>query len=307
MLKSALKRLRASQPFNACATTAIRGAARLAGRPAPEWAVRHLHRHGDVAAPLPNGAVLRLRSHGDDWVSNQIFWRGWTGEEGETTPLFFELARGAAVVADVGAHVGLYTLLAGHANPGARILAFEPMPDTFGRLEAHARLNGLANVVSTRAAVGATPGEANIYHLDAALQCSTCLDPQLLGEGLALKATTVEVVTLDGMTRRHADGRLDLLKIDTEGTEPDVLRGGRETLERWRPTIICEVLPDRPTGEPLEELLLGSGYRAWLLTADGPVAAGKVRGHPEFRNYLFAARPEVIEFVAAREAKANVV
>jgi hypothetical protein len=57
-----------------------------------EVAIKHLPRTGPVRSRLPNGEVLRLWSRGDDWISNQVFWRGWSGYEPETTPLFFELA-----------------------------------------------------------------------------------------------------------------------------------------------------------------------------------------------------------------------
>ncbi len=41
--------------------------------------------------------------------------------------------------------------------------------------------------------------------------------------------------------REHApDGPLRLLKIDVEGAEPDLLAGARRTLDRLRPTVLCE-------------------------------------------------------------------
>lgn len=95
--------------------------------------MRHLHRLGRVATRLPDGRVLRLWSQADDWVSNQVFWRGWQGYEPETTPLFYRLARRAHVTLDVGAHVGFFSLLAGHANAAGRVFAFEPLEKAFRR------------------------------------------------------------------------------------------------------------------------------------------------------------------------------
>jgi hypothetical protein len=79
--------------------------------------IKHLHRFGIVRSRLPHGRTLRLWSRGDDWIANQVHWRGWDGYEPETLPLFFRLAATARVTLDVGAHVGFFTLLAGHANP----------------------------------------------------------------------------------------------------------------------------------------------------------------------------------------------
>lgn len=298
MYRQALKALRGTQPFNALATSLVRGWARTAGRPPPEWAVRHLHRRGRVVAPLPNGARLVLESLGDDWISNQIFWRGWTAEEGETVSLFFELAAEARVVADVGAHVGLFTLLAGHANPHAQLFAFEPMPTTFRRLQRHVELNGLRHATLIEAAVGREEATAEIYFTDPSLPCSTCLDPALLGAGLALQASPVRVTTLAAAL---GAAPLDLLKVDTEGTEPDVLAGLGSGLAQHLPTIIAEVLPDRGTGPTLMALLDPLGYSYWHLAAAGPRARADIVGDGECRNYLFAARPEVVAWVRSRE------
>ncbi len=48
-----------------------------------ELVVKHLHRVGTVRRILPNGRALVLGSHGDDWISNQVYWRGWAGYETE--------------------------------------------------------------------------------------------------------------------------------------------------------------------------------------------------------------------------------
>lgn len=109
-LKNALKAVRASQPFNALATSTVRSILDLT-RARPEFVVKHLHRMGTVRSQLPNGRELRLRSRGDDWVSNQVYWRGWNGYESESVPLFFRLATRASVTLDVGAYVGFYALL----------------------------------------------------------------------------------------------------------------------------------------------------------------------------------------------------
>src|SRR6185436_3003180 len=102
------------------ATTIMRPVLRIAG---VEGAAitNHLHRCGTVKARLPNGRTLRLWSQGDDWVSNQIFWKGWNAYETETLNLFFSLAARAQVILDIGAHVGVFALVGAHANPGAQV------------------------------------------------------------------------------------------------------------------------------------------------------------------------------------------
>jgi hypothetical protein len=156
---TALKWLRASQPLNYLATSTGYWLLSRIGLQS-EVIIRFLHRVGPVRRKLPNGQTLRLWSRGDDWVSNQIFWRGWDGYEPETTPLFFRLAAQSRVTLDVGAYVGFYTLLAAHANPDGQVCAFEPLPSVFRRLQRNIALNRLTNVQCVAAAVGEADGEA---------------------------------------------------------------------------------------------------------------------------------------------------
>jgi FkbM family methyltransferase len=292
VLKKLLKRGRASQPFNYLATTAVRGLLGAAGLRS-EFVIKHLHRLGTVRARLPNGHELLLWSRGDDWVSNQVYWRGWQGYEPETAPLFFRLASRAAVTVDVGAHVGYYTLLAAHANPAGRVFAFEPLPAVFERLRCLVALNRLANVTCNASAVGDADGTADFYHVPEGLPSSSSLSYEFMRPAGPLCRTPVPVLTLDRFLRENGVARLDLVKLDTETTEVQVLRGMTETLRRDRPHLVCEVLARPGVAEPLEALLGPLGYRYYHLTAAGPVPRPRVEGHLVWKNYLFTTlRPD---------------
>jgi FkbM family methyltransferase len=281
-----LKAVRASQPFNWLATSSVRAGLDLMGA-RPEMVVKHLHRVGPVACRLPNGRVLRLWSRGDDWVSNQVFWRGWRGYEPETAPLFFRLAARAKVTIDVGAYVGFYALLAAHANPSGRVFAFEPMPAIEARLVRNIRINHLANVTCIASAVGEIEGTAEFYHVAAEFPTSSSLSREFMAAAGPVEHTPVTVVALDRFAEREGLSQVDLVKIDTESTEPQVLRGMSRVLGRDRPTLVCEVLRDRGSERSLEEILGPLGYRYYLLTPDGPLPRERIEGHREWLNYLF--------------------
>src|SRR5689334_5504718 len=68
---TALKWTRVSQPLNYLATSTAYWTLNLLGRQS-ELIIRHLHRVGPVRRQLPNRRTLRMWSHGDDWVSNQV-------------------------------------------------------------------------------------------------------------------------------------------------------------------------------------------------------------------------------------------
>jgi FkbM family methyltransferase len=290
-MKHGLKRLRASQAFNHVATTAVRGFLRIWGLRS-EAVIQHLHRFGNVEGTLPNGRTLRLWSQADDWVSNQVFWRSWDGYEPETVPLFFRLAASAQVTFDVGAFVGYFSLLAGHANPDGRVFAFEPLPDVYARLFENVRRNGLSNVQCVNAAVGEVAGDADFFHVPGGMQTSSSLSYEFMKPAGQLETTRVKVITLDDFVRENAIECVDLLKIDTESTEPQVLSGMAKTLRRDTPLIVCEVL-GRGSERALEELLAPLGYRFYNLTPSGPVRCDRIVGHPEWLNYLFV--PDRVE------------
>lgn len=280
---------RASQPFNALATSTLKTFMK-ATRLHSEFVIKHLPRSGVAASRLPNGRLLRLRSRGDDWISTQVFWREWFGYEPETAPLFYRLATKARVTLDIGAHIGFYSLLAAHANPEGEVYAFEPMPVTFERLERNVELNRLKNVHCIRKAVGDAPGEADIF-FEGDLSSGATLSKEIKSLIPSLNKIVVPVITLDSFIEEQGLEHLDLVKIDTETTEEQVLRGMSRALERFHPNILCEVWGGKGMerwGGPkrlLDNVLTRLGYLCYTFTPEGlvPYEEGK-----ENLNYLFS-------------------
>lgn len=291
-IRNALKKLRGSQPFNFLATSVLHESMRVMDLRS-EFLIKHLHRVGKVRTTLPNGRSLLLWSRGDDWVSNQVYWRGWSGYEPETTPIFFRLAQSANVTIDVGAYVGYFTLLAAHANPRGRVFAFEPLNEIYERLIRNVRLNLLDNVECTECAVAEVEGRAEFFHHTTHMPTSSSLSYEFMHSSAGsaeLVSSNVPLVSIDRFVREKKIDRVDLVKIDTESTEPQVLRGMSATLHKDHPAIVCEVLPGRGTETILEEILEPLGYRYYLLTPDGPIEREEIQGHPEWLNYLFVDR-----------------
>jgi FkbM family methyltransferase len=283
-VKRTLKAVRGWRPVNGAATTVTRAVSRATGHEFAT-AVKHLPRTGPVNSTLPNGESLRLWSRGDDWISNQVYWRGWDGYEPETTPLFFDRAREAAVVVDVGAFVGFFSLLAALANRQSRVFAFEPMPDNAERLRRHIELNRLNNVEFVPAAVASASGSAELYHTGSAHPSSTSLVRDFMDAHDNLHASVVPTVALDDFLDERGVDRVSLIKLDIETGEPEALRGMTRTLERDQPAIFCEVLNDGVAAQ-VQEILAPLGYRFQHLTPDGPLDRDEIVSHPEWLNYL---------------------
>lgn len=283
-----LKRLRALPAVNAPLTYGVRGALRLLDTQS-EFAIKHLAHVGTTRAQLPNGCQAQLWSQGDDWVSNQIFWRGWDGYETEVARIFWSLAVEAKVTLDVGAHVGYYTVLAAMANPSGTVYALEPFPATFERLLCNIRLNDLRNVVALQLAAGPVDGEADFFHVPGIIPCSSSLSEEFMGSTPGLTQIRVRVTRVDALIQEHQLQCVDLVKLDTESTEPEVLAGMVGTLRRWKPDIICEVLRGANT-RALATTLQPLGYSFYHLTDRGAEPRADLAWHPRWLNYLFTAR-----------------
>jgi FkbM family methyltransferase len=257
-----------------------------------EFIVKHLPRVGTTRFNLPNGRRACLRSRGDDWISNQVFWRGWDGYEPETTRLFWRLASASSVTLDIGAYIGFHAVLAALANESGAVYAFEPLPVVFERLDHNVKLNQLSNVVTIRTAVGAVDGTADFFHVPGIIPSSSSLSAHFMTGTPGLTSISVPVVSIDTFARSHGVARIDLVKIDIETGEADALAGMLGTLRRDRPDIVCEVLTPSD-GQAITQLLEPLGYQFYLLTGDGPRRRDTVEGHPDWLNYLFTARGSV--------------
>jgi FkbM family methyltransferase len=192
--------------------------------------------------------------------------------EPEDVRLFLSLLRPGMTVFDVGANVGLYSLLAARrVGPGGRVHAFEPTPHVAASLRGNVALNRLANVVVTEAAVSDRVGEATFY-----LQNSS--DRNTLGGGVG-RPVRVRTVTLDDYAAR-CPGRVDVMKMDVEGAEVLALRGGRRLLAAADgPVLLLEFNPEalRAAGSgatALCDVLAEYGYRCHPLQAYGGGAYG---------------------------------
>jgi len=210
------------------------------------------------------------------------------------------LARHAHTFLDIGAQAGVYSMVVASANPEIEVVAFEADPSSVATVLENARRNrGRSGVGSVRVCAAAVDDHSGLatFHLAGG-------NSSLNG---AFRSNTQELlcpkVSIDDFLEAidHSTP-IDLVKIDTESTEPAVLRGMRRTIERWRPVIILEVLRGR-TEEALDAFLAESHYRALWLSQDGPQVVNTVVGdstHADL-NYLFVPIEKCIEVFSLLE------
>jgi FkbM family methyltransferase len=176
--------------------------------------------------------------------------------EAYQTEILLALAKPGMTFLDVGANIGYYSVvLAGIAGATGKIYAFEPEPTNLGFLCRNIDENGFKNIVPVAKALFDKDGAAAL-HIDSQHLGSHALSVQT-GDGASC-SLNVETITLDTFADRELGGhRVDLIKIDAQGAEAHILRGGRRTLTTDKPAILLEFEPQclLNLGTQPEELL----------------------------------------------------
>ncbi|GAA1099655.1 FkbM family methyltransferase [Nocardiopsis composta] len=220
-----------------------------------------LPRRADGPAGGPD--ELRISVPGDLSIPARLHRYGLAGYRPDALACFLaalETVRPGAVL-DVGANVGVYAALAA-ARSGRDVYAFEPCPQAARAARAIAADNGLRMEVVDLALSNHT-GSARL-HLSATSDATNSLTPGFRPE---VGRIPVRVGQLSHW-REEAGAAPAIIKIDTGSTEPDVVAGGLEVLRRFRPWVLCEVLPGRGIGDRLTALLDPLDYHWYRL--DGP-------------------------------------
>jgi FkbM family methyltransferase len=152
------------------------------------------------------------------------------------TSVFASFLRPGAIVADIGANLGEYSIVAGHAvGPSGRVIALEPNAEVRARLELNVQLNALTNITIVPAACSDANGQAELHVPDGEWGRGT-LDQN--GEGDVFRVPTR---MLDDLMTELALPRLDVVKLDVEGHETRVFRGGERTMAAHHPAVLYEV------------------------------------------------------------------
>lgn len=166
------------------------------------------------------------------WVDYNIYCLGMY--EAPFARFFIRSLRPDSVVLDIGAYIGQYTLLAPKYASAGRVIALEPHPISYQRLQAHVACNRLGNVCILHQAAGQMPGRLPFALSEQAFDSG-------FSSGWSGETIEVEVVPVDEVVCQMNLKRVDVMKVDVEGAEGQVLRGAQETLARFHPLLIVEI------------------------------------------------------------------
>jgi FkbM family methyltransferase len=159
---------------------------------------------------------------------------------------------------DIGANVGIYTLLAASKVSRGSIHSFEALPQNYQRLQENLKLNGFEQVQTYQIAISDRPGQAQ-------LNLAEGDSKPFIGHETRENQITVPTDTLDHLLASKVDHNLTLGKIDIEGAELLAFKGATELLQQQLPKVWILEITDgvRHFGYGKEELvdfLAGFGY-----------------------------------------------
>lgn len=202
---------------------------------------------------------------GDTYLSAQIEREGRLDVQREFLEQFRKYIPVGGVVVDVGASLGdtSATFAEMVRNSGGTVYALEPNPPVWECLQHNMRL--LDQVNCLRLGLGSCNLESASIDVDTNNVGASRLVPDSNGNA--------KVRILDVLAQALMLNRLDFLKIDAEGWEPLILEGARETINRFRPTMLIEV-NDWPLGKmgftraDIYSRLDAADY--WYADFDGP-------------------------------------
>jgi FkbM family methyltransferase len=219
-----------------------------------------------------NGNILKIKTNQTNYVTQIIYWEGY--QNFEYTDIFINLIKKVEVFYDIGANIGFYSLLAAMENETIKVVGFEPASGPLYYFKENVRINKFKNIIIESLALSNKVGEIIFYETKNTKY--SYLKHNLSGESNAGSKTdgtkfftnNVKSITLNKYFEDTSESIIDLIKMDTEGTENLILEKSDVILRQMKPIIICETLFNSIESE-LEKILRSYEYEFYNHTENG--------------------------------------
>ena len=204
--------------------------------------------------------ALKIRVDVSKTMGAALYWTGF--HEFNEMRFLNSYLKEDMVFVDVGANQGEFALFASRRLPKGKVLAFEPMSMFFDRLNVNIGLNNISNIKAYRLGLSDRAGEVPIYFNAGNASNHEGLASLFTMEGQGAAQEVIALARLDDIAGREGISKIDFIKIDVEGSEWAVLKGGARVLQAHRPALMVELN---------DETAARAGYRvedmiAWLRT-----------------------------------------
>jgi len=217
---------------------------------------------------------IKKNFRGNPFVLNHDWGKLWYSGDGDRQELLYhikgskwyqqehkklaKLVSPGSTVVDVGANMGFMALIFSRlTGKNGKVISLEPSHTTYKKLKKNLEENRLFNVISKNIGCASNAMVAELRKLSGSSGHSSLAVPA--DKAPNCKAEKVSVDTLDNILKPY--GKVDFLKIDTEGFECEVLEGAKKILKESRPIIYIELSAQyKKSSERSIEILKEAGY-----------------------------------------------
>lgn len=255
---------------------------------------RQLYFEGEFSVAVESGKSFKIKNYNYTYIEKCLFWKGIYGEwEKNSLQIWSALSKQSNFIFDVGANTGVFSLLAKCVNPDSKVYAFEPVERIYQKLNHNIKLNNY-DIQSSNHAVSNTNGETLFYDHETDHPLTASLRDSDVGENNSnVVAKKIGVTTLDSFIANHSIPRVDLVKIDVETFEVEVLEGFRENLNKYRPTLLIEILNEE-VANGISKLIANINYNYYNISESKGITKVDTISKSSSYNYLICT-PEVSE------------
>lgn len=156
--------------------------------------------------------------------------------------LYQDIIKTTDVIIEIGSHIGSHTIPLANIVKEGQVYAFEPQLLLFKLLNDNIKINSISNTVSYMEAVSNISQSIKLNEVDYENH------KEVNSGGIDFKKLVSnesgynsKIVTIDD--KFHKLEKLDFIKIDAEGNEFDILKGGKNLIDKFLPTIYFEYVP----------------------------------------------------------------
>ena len=192
----------------------------------------------------PLNKIRMFLAGNDDGVAMRCFWNN--GYESKTLKIWSKITSDEGIILDIGAHSGIYSLVANNAIKKGMVMSFEPHFLNFSRLNINLRANNFSTKGAFMFAVG-SKNETLPFSVNQNLDYLT--SGGRLGKLINRKTFPVQAIAIDQFLDSKAQSNVKVIKIDVEGHEYECLKGMTDTIKKSNPIIFLECMSIKNNNE----------------------------------------------------------
>jgi len=201
-----------------------------------------------------------------DYLGHCLYF-GFDGEESRSYQQLFSLVSKGDNVLDIGSNIGFTLLSMAHISEIGGVIGFEPDKLNYQRCLENVKQNNFQNIRLYNIGLGDN---------EISLPMEVRAEVNRGGNRVSVtgQGELIHIKTIDSIFPSFNLEKLDLVKIDVEGYELHVLKGGAKTLQKFHPVLFIEVnddnlLDQNSSAKSLVEFLFDLGYNRIIRTDNG--------------------------------------